>query len=87
MTSRGPVNLCLPEPGTNADFTRELARQVKRPAFLNAPAFVLDKAAGAMAPELLGSIRAVPQRLVDAGFEFADRDMAHCVAQGLNPQE
>jgi hypothetical protein len=72
----GPVNLCAPEAPTNADFTRELAALVHRPAVFTVPGAVLRLAAGRMAPEVLGSIRAVPQVLLDAGFEFADRDVA-----------
>jgi uncharacterized protein (TIGR01777 family) len=71
----GPVNLCCPVTPTNAEFTRELARLVHRPAVLTVPGGVLRPAAGKMAPEVLGSIRAVPQVLLDAGFRFADRDV------------
>jgi uncharacterized protein (TIGR01777 family) len=76
----GPVNLCCPQTPTNAEFTQQLARLVHRPAFLTAPAAVLRPAAGRMAPELLGSIRAVPQVLTDAGFEFQDHTVAAVLA-------
>jgi uncharacterized protein len=76
----GPVNVCCPQPPTNAEFTRELARLVHRPAFLTAPAAVLRPAAGRMAPELLGSVRAVPRVLQAAGFEFSDRTVAEVLA-------
>ena len=79
-TVSGPVNLCCPQTPTNAEFTRELARLVHRPAFFTVPAAVLRPAAGRMAPELLGSVRAVPQALEDAGFEFADRTVAEVLA-------
>ncbi len=74
--ARGPVNLCCPTTPTNAEFTRELAALVHRPAFFRVPGFVLRTAAGRMAPEVLGSIRAVPQVLIDSGFRFADQDVA-----------
>jgi len=76
----GPVNLCCPETPTNAEFTAELARLVHRPAFARMPAAVLRPAAGRMAPELLGSVRAVPGVLEDAGFRFADRGVADVLA-------
>ena len=76
----GPVNLCCPRTPTNAEFTQQLARLVHRPAFLRAPAAVLRPAAGRMAPELLGSIRAVPRVLEDAGFEFSDPTVAAVLA-------
>ena len=71
----GPVNLVCPQPPTNAEFTRALKTLVGRPAFFGVPAPVLKVAAGRMAPELLGSVRAVPAALTAAGFRFADRDV------------
>ena len=75
-----PVNLTIPEPTTNAAFTRALADLVHRPAVFTAPSFVLKRAAGQMAPELLGSVRAVPAALTDAGFRFADQDVTAVLA-------
>lgn len=71
----GPVNLCCPQTPTNAEFTAALAALVRRPAFFGVPGPALKLAAGRMAPELLGSIRAVPEVLLDADFRFADRDV------------
>lgn len=76
----GPVNLCCPATPTNAEFTAALARAVHRPSVLQVPAVVLRPAAGRMAPELLGSVRAVPRVLEDAGFRFADRTVAEVLA-------
>lgn len=80
----GPVNLCCPETPTNAEFTRELARLVHRPAVLAVPAAVLRPAAGRMSPELLGSMRTLPQVLLDSGFRFADVDVAAVLASATN---
>jgi uncharacterized protein (TIGR01777 family) len=80
----GPVNLCCPETPTNAEFTRELARIVHRPAVLAVPAAVLRPAAGRMSPELLGSMRTVPQALLDSGFRFADVDVAAVLASATS---
>jgi uncharacterized protein (TIGR01777 family) len=76
----GPVNLCIPEPATNAEFTRALADLVHRPAFFAVPRAVLRPVAGRMAPEVLGSVRAVPAALTDAGFRFADRTVSDVLA-------
>jgi NAD dependent epimerase/dehydratase family enzyme len=46
------------------------------------PAIVLKQAAGRLAPELLGSIRAVPRALLDAGFRFADPDVGSILHTG-----
>lgn len=72
-TLAGPVNLCAPEPVTNAEFTRALARVLHRPAPWRVPAAVLRLALGEAADELaLTSLRAVPAALAKAGFSFAD---------------
>jgi hypothetical protein len=67
----GPLNVTAPNPVTNADFTRQLAEYLHRPAFMTAPAFALRLAFGEMANEaLLSSTRALPRRLIDSGFVF-----------------
>ncbi len=69
----GPVNVTAPQPVTNRDLTDSLARVLKRPAFLPAPAFALRLTLGQMADEmLLASMRVLPRRLRDAGFVFKD---------------
>ncbi len=68
----GPVNAVSPEPVTNADFTRALARVLRRPALLPVPSFVLRLAFGEMVDELLLSgSRVVPEVLEETGFRFA----------------
>lgn len=66
----GPFNLTSPQPVTNATYTAALARAVGRPALLSVPAPVLRLAAGELAEEILSDVRAVPRRLLDAGYEF-----------------
>lgn len=82
-TVSGPVNLTCPETPTNAEFTRALARAVHRPAVLPVPSFVLRAGAGAMAPELLGSLNVRPAALEAAGFTFRDRDVEAVLRSGL----
>jgi uncharacterized protein (TIGR01777 family) len=68
----GPVNVVAPDPVTNAEFTRALARALGRPAVLPAPAFALRAAMGrGMADEaLLASTRALPAALLRSGYSF-----------------
>ncbi len=80
----GPVNLTAPAPVTNAEFTRALARQLRRPAILPAPAFALRLAFGEMADEvLLASVRAVPTKLLAAGFRFAHAGLGEALAAAI----
>lgn len=67
----GPLNLSAPQPVTNRQFTTELARALRRPAYFHVPGFALRLLFGAFAEEaLLASCRALPTRLLEAGFKF-----------------
>jgi hypothetical protein len=80
----GPVNLTAPQPVTNTEFTHTLGRAVHRPAVLPAPAFALRLALGEMADEaLLASARAVPVRLLSAGFQFVHPSLNLALAAAL----
>lgn len=77
----GPMNLCAPRPVRNADLTRQLAAQLKRPAFLHVPAFALRWMARGLAQEmLLGSQRAYPRLATDLGYRFAQPDLTQALA-------
>lgn len=84
----GPLNLAAPEPVTNAQFTRALARAVHRPAILPAPAIALRILLGEMANEaLLASERVVPAKLLGAGFRFAHPTVDQALAASLNARK
>ena len=57
---RGPLNAVMPQPVTNADFTRDVAQAVHRPAIFPAPSFLLRLFLGQMASMLLDSSRVRP---------------------------
>lgn len=67
---QGPVNV-VANPVTNQEFTDVLAQHLHRPAAIPAPAFALRLALGEMADgALLASTRAIPEKLLQCGFEF-----------------
>lgn len=68
--ARGPYNACAPQPVRNAEFARALGQALHRPAILPAPAFALRAGLGELSELLLGGQRAVPTRLLEAGFSF-----------------
>lgn len=74
----GVFNLVSPTPITNAQFTRSLARAMKRPAFMNVPAFALRLVLGELSMTVLEGQRAIPARLTEMGFtfKFTDADAA-----------
>ncbi|QWP75593.1 TIGR01777 family oxidoreductase [Lysobacter sp. K5869] len=67
---RGPYNLVAPGGCTQAEFTRELARALHRPAWLAMPAAPLRLLLGEMATMLLDGPVVAPQRLTDQRFVF-----------------
>jgi uncharacterized protein (TIGR01777 family) len=81
--AEGPLNAVAPHPVTNADFTRILARTIRRPAIVPVPAFVLRLMLGEGAVVLLGGQHAVPSRLLRAGFTFAFPELAPALADLL----
>ncbi|HLX44355.1 MAG TPA: TIGR01777 family oxidoreductase [Bryobacteraceae bacterium] len=66
----GPLNASAPNPVINAEFTRELARAVHRPAILPVPLFLLKLLFGQMAEILYASNRVIPEAALNAGFPF-----------------
>jgi hypothetical protein len=67
----GAFNLAAPNPVTMGEFSRTLGQVLGRPAWTMVPAFVLRLVFGRMADELLlASQKAVPKRLLEAGFTF-----------------
>lgn len=68
----GPMNLCSPNPVTNADFTRLLATKLHRPALFHIPALALRLLMPGMGQEmLLSSQRGFPRLATDLGYRFS----------------
>jgi uncharacterized protein (TIGR01777 family) len=67
----GAVNVVAPHPVTMNELARAIASALNRPAALRVPSFALRAALGrGLAEVLLTGQRAVPRRLLDAGFSF-----------------
>ncbi len=81
----GPVNLVAPGICRNAEFVRDLARALRRPAVLPAPALALRAVLGEMANGLLlASARVRPVRLEDSGFTFRSPNLTSAIAEMLS---
>jgi uncharacterized protein (TIGR01777 family) len=66
----GAYNLTAPNPETNGELAKLIGRAMGRPSFVPVPGFALRLAFGEVADVVLKGQRAVPQRLLDLGFEF-----------------
>jgi NAD dependent epimerase/dehydratase family enzyme len=75
----GPVNAVMPEPVTNAEFTRAVAESVRRPAIFPAPGFVLKAALGELSHVLLDSSRVSPGVALRAGYPYRFSTLAEAL--------
>jgi uncharacterized protein (TIGR01777 family) len=80
----GPIDLTAPNPVTNRDYGRQLARVLGRPYLLTVPAPVLRLLFGEMADAaLLSSTRVEPRALQESGFTFDDPELAPALTKLL----
>lgn len=80
----GPVNLVAPNPVTNSEFTKTLAKTVHRPAIAAVPAFALKLALDGFAEEgLIIGQRLRPRALTEAGFTFRHPHLPEALAAAL----
>ncbi|MDA8272035.1 MAG: TIGR01777 family oxidoreductase [Actinomycetota bacterium] len=81
----GAVNLVSPNPVTNLDFSKTLARVLHRPLLFKVPAVALELALGKeFADEMLfASQRVAPTVLQKAGFEFKFPDLENALSDLL----
>jgi uncharacterized protein (TIGR01777 family) len=80
----GPVNFVGPEPVTMRDFCRRLGAAMGRPSWAPVPAPVLRLLLGEMAGMILTGQRAVPKKLLDAGFAFRHPTVAGALREILH---
>ncbi len=67
----GTFNACSPNPVTNYEFTKILAKKLFRPLWpVKVPEFVLKTMLGEMSTVILNSNKTSPQKLIDMGFRF-----------------
>jgi uncharacterized protein (TIGR01777 family) len=66
----GAVNGTAPQPERNSALTKKLAQAVGRWEFLPVPSFALTLMFGEFGGFLLSSQRAMPTKLIEAGFRF-----------------
>jgi len=81
---RGAWNLVSPNPVTNAGFTDELGRALRRPTWFTVPAPVLRLGLGEMSRLLLTGQRAYPRRLQNQGFQFEYPTLSEALDQILD---
>ncbi|MDQ0916665.1 uncharacterized protein (TIGR01777 family) [Paenibacillus sp. V4I5] len=66
----GPVNATAPNPVTNREFGRALAKAMRRPNLFPLPAFILKIMFGELSTLLLEGQKVLPRVLLEHGFTF-----------------
>lgn len=69
-STNGLYLLAAPHQVNNAEFTRELAKAMKRPAFMRVPAFALKLLYGEASAMIINSPAVHPEKLLKKGFQF-----------------
>jgi len=69
-TADGVFNGTAPQPVSNAEFTKELAAALKRPALFPVPPLALKLLLGGFAAVVLSSQRVLPMRTLASGYAF-----------------
>lgn len=82
----GPLNACAPNPVTNREFTRALARAVRRPAVFPVPAFAIRLAFGGVSEVMLSSQRVVPGAALKAGYAFRYPEIGEALRAAVGGQ-
>ena len=81
----GVLNGASPNPATNAEFTREFAAVLHRPAPWTVPGFALKLGLGEMADALLDSARVLPKATEEAGFRFERVELRKALEECVMP--
>jgi uncharacterized protein (TIGR01777 family) len=68
--AQGAFNLTAPNPATNAEVGKAIAKVLGRPYYLPAPAFAFNLAFGEVGELVTKGQRVIPERLLELGFEF-----------------
>lgn len=83
-SSEGPYNLTAPNPVSQKQFARVLGRVLRRPGFMPLPGFMIKIMFGEMGKKLvLEGQNAVPNRLLESGFEFTYTELESCLRNCL----
>lgn len=76
----GVVNAMSPTPATNREFSKALARALRRPCWFPVPAFLLKLLFGEMSRVILESQRVEPRRTLELGYKFQRPDLDAALA-------
>ncbi|OUR73554.1 TIGR01777 family protein [Methylophaga sp. 42_8_T64] len=83
-TADGVFNACSPSPVTNKQFTHSLAKQLRRPAIIPLPSWLLKLILGEMSCLLVSGQRVIPEKAQAQGFQFDYTELDSALADTLS---
>jgi hypothetical protein len=82
----GAFNFTAPNPVINRKFAKTLASVLGRPAFMPVPAFMVRTFLGEFGNVFLSSHRAVPEKLISAGYPFKFPQLSEALKEIVSGQ-
>jgi len=79
----GVYNFVSPNPIRNAEFTKILAKVLKRPAIFPVPRFALKLVYGELADVITASAKVIPRKLLNLGYQFKYPDFETALRNSL----
>lgn len=77
--TQGVYNLTAPNPVRNYQLAKAIGKAMKRPSFMQAPAFALKSIFGELSTVLLDGQKVLPENLQSVGFKFKYTDVQDAV--------
>ncbi|TGL88703.1 TIGR01777 family protein [Leptospira congkakensis] len=82
----GAYNLVSPEPVSNEEFSRVLAKTLHRPNFFKVPSFVIQALYGEGSVVITKGQYVFPERLLSTGYEFQFQNLEKAISNLLEKQ-
>jgi uncharacterized protein len=79
----GPYNTCSPMQVTMNELAAAIGKTLNRPSFMKVPEFAMNLILGEAASPVLESLRVLPGKLLENGFEFEFEDLEEALADIL----
>jgi uncharacterized protein (TIGR01777 family) len=80
----GPINAVSPQPARESEVAAAIGSALRRRSWLRVPALPIRLMLGEASVLILGSVRAIPARAVDLGYEFRWPDLRSALADVLS---
>lgn len=82
-SAKGAYNLVSPQPTSNAEFSKQLAKTLKRPNLFKVPSFAIQALFGEGSVVVTKGQYVMPERLLQSGYEFQFQNLENALSNLL----